>query len=721
MASHLQDTTRARRPCAPSPIALAAFALLCGTAAAQEAALPAQRVTARPLPVTADVAGFGRTEAWRSPLQSSRWSEDELARGNVDRLADLVNLNASISDSYNSPGYWDTISVRGYTLDNKTNYKRDGLPISAETSIPLDNKAGVEVLEGTSGIQSGVSSPGGLVNYIVKRPTGSVRSIRLRAAERGSLLAAADLGQRFGTDARFGLRVNAAYERLRPEIHDLQGHRSLLALAGDWRLTPDTLLEAEFEHSRKSQPSVPGYSLLGSVLPSARDVDPRLNLNNQSWSQPVVFQADTASLRFTQRLDADWSLAAHAAVQRLKTDDRLAYAYGCSAEGQYDRYCSDGSFDLSDYRSENERRHTDALDLSANGRLDTAGFAHELRAGVLLSRFAARFEDQVYSFAGFGTVDGRTQWPVPDQRTTPSTNRSEHSTEWSLRDRITLTPQLQAWLGLRHTRLERSSVNTQGGERVDPKSQSFTTPWLGLSHEFAPKQVVYASWGQGIESYVVPNRAIYADKGRFLPAQRSRQAEIGLKAEQEHWNWSAALFSIHQPALRDAPYAGGGSDGTGFYGIDGRSNRLGLQGSLAWREGPWSVQGSVQLLQARIRGSSDATIDGKRPTNVPQQAFKFGAAYELPAVTGLTLLGNLAYEGRRAALPDNSAFIPGWTRVDAGAEYRQKLEQAALTWSLGISNLFDRRAWRESPFQYGHAYLYPLAPRTWRLALQVDL
>lgn len=697
----------------PSPLCLAALAVLCGHAAAQDATLPAERITARPSPVAADVAGFGRTEAWRAPLQSSRWSEDELARGNVDRLADLVNLNASISDSYNSPGYWDTLSVRGYTLDNRTNYKRDGLPINAETGIPLDNKSGIEVLEGTSGIQAGVSSPGGLVNYIVKRPAGTVRSIRLRAAQRGSLLAAADLGQRFGTDGRFGLRVNAAYERLHPEIRDLEGHRSLLAVAGDWRITPDSLLEAEFEHSRKSQPSVPGYSLLGEVLPSARDVDPRLNLNNQPWSQPVVFQADTASLRWTQRLDADWKLIAHAAAQRLKTDDRLAYAYGCSAEGHYDRYCSDGTFDLYDYRSENERRNTDALDLSANGRFETAGLAHELRAGVLFSRLSARFQDQAYNLSPVsGTVDGRTQTEAAPLADIPNTNRSERSTEWSLRDRITITPRLQAWLGLRHTRLERSSVNTQGGERVEPVSQSFTTPWLGLSYEIAPKQAVYASWGEGIESYVVPQRPAYDNRGQFLPAQRSRQAEVGLKSEQQRWTWSGALFSIHQPYVRDA---------APFYGPDGRSNRLGLQGRVGWREGAWSVQASAQLLQARIRGSSADELNGKRPANVPQQAFKLGAAYELPAVAGLTLLGNLAYEGRRAVLPDNSVFIPGWTRVDAGAEYRQKAGEATLTWSAGISNLFDRRAWRESPFQYGHAYLYPLAPRTWRLALQVDL
>ena len=77
------------------------------------------------------------------------------------RLADVIKLDASTSDAYNTTGYWDYATVRGFVLDNKFNYRREGLPISAETYIPLDNKERVEILKGTSGIQAGTSAPGG--------------------------------------------------------------------------------------------------------------------------------------------------------------------------------------------------------------------------------------------------------------------------------------------------------------------------------------------------------------------------------------------------------------------------------------------------------------------------------------------------------------------------------------------------------------------------------
>jgi len=59
--------------------------------------------------------------------------------------------------------------------------------------------------------------------------------------------------------------------------------------------------------------------------------------------------------------------------------------------------------------------------------------------------------------------------------------------------------------------------------------------------------------------------------------------------------------------------------------------------------------------------------------------------------------------------------------VDASLRYETRLATTTLTWRAGIDNLFDRQAWREAPYQFGHVYLFPLAPRTARVSVQVDL
>ncbi len=72
-------------------------------------------------------------------------------------------------------------------------------------------------------------------------------------------------------------------------------------------------------------------------------------------------------------------------------------------------------------------------------------------------------------------------------------------------------------------------------------------------------------------------------------------------------------------------------------------------------------------------------------------------------------------------LPDNSARIPGHGRLDASMRYVQATRAGTLTWRAGVDNLLDRRAWKESPFEFGHVYLFPLPPRTLRLSVEAAL
>lgn len=710
-----------------SPLSLAA-ALLCaasGAGAQQSSALPTVSVSGRSAEAPVAIGGFGsETPVAKLPLQAAVLSADRLIDAGVDALSGLTLFDASVGDAYNAQGYVSYLKVRGFDLDNRFNYRRDGLPINAETALALGNKSGVELLKGTSGIQSGTSAPGGLVNLLVKRPTAApLTSVTLGVSERGTAEASLDWSRRFGAGQILGLRINAAAAELRPQLRDARGDKQLLALAGDWRATPDTLVEAELEWNRQSQPSQPGFSLLGDRLPSAKDIDPRTNLNNQDWSQPVVFNNQHASLRLTQRLNADWKAQAHLGVQRLKTDDRLAYPFGCTAaDGSYyaDRYCPNGDFDMWDFRSENERRNSDALDLSLAGRFVAAGMRHEIGAGVLFTRFESRFQRQAYNWAGTGNISGQVPTTADPSLTDENTNRDERSTEFYLRDAIQLAPDWQAWLGLRHTRLTRDSVRTDGS-RATHYRQDFTTPWLGISHALTAQLMAYASWGEGVESEVVPNRGRYNNPGQALPALKSRQLEIGLKSGSSTVDWGIAAFDIKRPQWRDIG-ACDDQDLSCSRVADGIARHRGLEAQADLKWGGGGLLASAMKLQARRRGSADPSLNGLKPANVAETALKLQGRQNIAMLPGLQLQAGLVYEGSRAVLPDNSIKIPGWTRLDAGLRYEQQLGgRQLLIWRAGIDNLADRRAWKESPFQYGHVYLYPLEPRTWRASLEISL
>ncbi len=675
-------------------------------------------------PPQAGVAGWGDAPLAQTPVQATVVDARQLRDAGSYRLADLVRFDPSVNDAYNSEGYIDYFTIRGFVIDNRFNFRRDGLPINAETSIPLDNKARVDVLEGLSGIVAGTSSPGGLIDVIVKRPLDApLSSAFVQWREKNSVLGSIDLSRRFGVDNAFGLRLNAAAEHLDPYVRDDVGSRRLLALAGDWRLGSGTLIEAEVETSHKAQPTQPGFSMLGNILPAPGD--PRINLNNQPWSLPTVFDADTASLRITQKLNDDWRIVAHGVTQRLRTDDRTAFPFGCTAaDGTYfpDRYCPDGTFDLYDFRSEDERRRSDALDLSVHGRFASGPLGHTLAGGVLRNVVHNRFNAETYNFAGTGNVEGTAVVPPAPDALDTNTNRDEYSTELYLRDAIAIDTRTTLWLGARHTRIARSSVATDGTSPTQ-YSQSFTTPFAAATYALWPGQIVYASWGQSVQSDVAPNLPRYINAGQAAPTAKSRQTEIGFKGASEQLEWTVAAFDIKQPLFGDLGTCVAGPDDPPdcTHTLVGDQHHLGLEASGIWRQGPWQLRAAAQALHARVEGQADDALNGKRPTNVPALSARAGASYDVAALPGLAVLGAASYESARDVLPDNSVSIPSVTRFDLGARLERRAGGVAWTLRAGVDNLFDRRAWRESPYQYSHVYLFPLAPRTFRVSLQADL
>jgi iron complex outermembrane receptor protein len=251
-------------------------------------------------------------------------------------------------------------------------------------------------------------------------------------------------------------------------------------------------------------------------------------------------------------------------------------------------------------------------------------------------------------------------------------------------------------------------------------------PFVAVSVQLGGGVLGYASAGQGIETEVAPNRPQFTNAGQPLPPLRSRQWELGLRATpdepaagQAPLGWNLALFDIVRPAFGDVG-ACDGTAGSCTRRVDGEARHTGVEASVDARAGVWSGGASVTLLRARRQGSADAAINGLKPTNVPEAALRAYAAVAPAGRPGLELRTGLSANGPRAVLPDNSVEIPGYAQWDvAGA---QRLGDAGARWTLraGIDNLLDRRAWRESPFQFGHVYLYPLAPRTLRVSLQGD-
>lgn len=708
-----------------------AFLLLAPAAAQQNSgSLADVTVTGKAAPVldvqNADVGGLGLS--WfKTPQSVSVLGADILRITGASTLSQAIKLDASLADSYNTTGYVENMSVRGFVLDPANNYRRNGLAISSYTPLALENKERIEILKGVAGLQSGVSSPGGLVNFVTKGPVpDSFNTLQLSTDSHGGVKAHLDHNGLWGP---VGVRFNVAAENLQSHFNQAHGRREFSSLALGAGITPDTSVSVDVEYHHKRQPSVPGLGLLdrngdgiGDTFPDR--INPRLNLNDQSWSLPfetttIVFQTGLKT-----RLNAHWTAQASFALQRAMVDDRIAFPDGCSnaANYVYPGLCANGDVDVYDFRSEGEERTSWGLEAQATRALKWLGLGHQLTVG-----FSGRGNRdalpplQAYNYAGSTNIYTPVRL-APDARLTErNTNTRQHAVDGFVTLVSDVGATVQTIVGLRTASLSRASARSDGSRAVTI-DQAIFTPWLAATWQVNPTSSVYASWGQGVELEVVPNRPNnFANYGETLPALKSEQLEIGWKwLIDPRFSLSAALFSIDKPYADDQAAASGlPSRMTGKKSARHQGLEVALQGRV---NAQLAVQSTLSILDARYTTALDSALIGQRVTNVPQRKASVFVNYKLSGLPGVSVHGRMGYEDGKAASADGTATLPSALQWDAGLGYAHRLSGKAVRWQLGIDNLADRIYWREAPTQpWGGIYLFPSAPRTVRLSLSIDL
>ena len=662
----------------------------------------------------ASIGGFADLPLMDIPASVVAIGRTQMQDLSIRSASDAAQYDASVGDAYNAVGYAEQFSVRGFKLNNNSGYRKDGIAIAGDTQIPLENKERFELLKGVAGLQAGLAAPGGVINFVTKRPTSTpLRSVTVEARERGSLHAEADIGGRF-EDTRFGYRINAAADRLRSYVRGADGKRQFASGAFDWQITPDAKLELDMDFQHKEQITAPGYQLIRGVeLPA--NVSPKLLLNAQPWTRPVDTDSANLGLRFAYRLNADWNATVAANKHWFKRDDYTAFPYGCSNEGEgyYPGYCSNGDYDVYDYQSVGERKTPFGLQAQLQGRLNTGALRHLLTLGTSYAERHNSYGDYVYDYAGYSNIyNPLTTDPAPGNPSTgPVTERfRDRERAVYVQDIVTLSPEFAVHAGLRYVKVDSAQQPESDLPWVSDKA-SFALPNVSLVYSPSKNWNVYGTLAHGLESGgVAPIETTNANQD--LGPNRSKQIEFGVKGiAGKDVSVSAAVFQI----TSGLEY----TDASETFVRNGRRNHRGLELSAQRAANGLAYGASLLALRARQEDTGDATLDGKRVTNVPKLKTTVWAEYAVPSVPGLKLNGQWQYAGKKTFDPENTVDVPGYHVVGLGAAYGMKLGATNVTLRARVDNLFDKFYWRDVTQDLG-GYLLPGAPRSFRLSAQFD-
>ncbi|MEX3845430.1 TonB-dependent siderophore receptor [Paraburkholderia sp. BR10882] len=672
---------------------------------------------------TSSVTGYD------APLRDTPASVTVVTRAQLDdqqakRLSDVVKNDAAVNNDYAPVGFYEGFSIRGFPIDPASAIQIDGLTISGEQNVPLENKERVEILKGMAAIDSGVVTPAGQINFVTKRPE-NVASVTAGVDSRGSTSAAVDLGRRFGVDDQFGIRINAAKENMHSYIDGTNGRRTFGSIAADWDISPRASLQLNAEFQQWIQRSASGYQLLGgTVVPSA--VSTSKLLGAQSWAKPVTTEALNLNGSFNYRFNDNWQGSIVASRSRTMIDDNVAFAYGCyyvsscGAGGTAPWFfSSNGDYDVYDYRSPGEYRRNDEVQGEIKGKFETGVFGHELLFGTNVQRRVVHMADAVYDYVGSENIYG------PDQTFAPSPNVAGPSyprlDAWQYSifgiDRVSFGEHWQVLAGGREVLLRQRSWSSLGGPQTDTDKTAFL-PMVAFVCKPVEPLSLYASYSKALSlGDQAPVRASNAYD--FLPPVQSHQIELGAKYDWlNRLSLTAALFSISKPF----EYAQPDSSSTGYTFVQhGTERHDGIELSAAGRVTTrLSLTASFAAIRARAYDSGTPAYEGHQVINVPPVRAALNAGYAVPGIAGFELLGGVEYSSWRNANEEGTARVPGWFVFNAGARYTTKIGGHKTVVRLWVDNLFNKYYWRDAGELQGDAYLFLGAPRTARLTVTYD-
>ncbi|WP_409261254.1 TonB-dependent siderophore receptor [Pseudomonas putida] len=661
----------------------------------------------------ASVGGFQPAPLLDTPASVSVFSQQLLEDRQVRLLSEVLQSDASVGDSYAPIGYYENFNVRGFELNAASSYRINGQTIAGEQNVALENKQQVELLKGLSGLQSGVSEPGGLINYVTKR-AADVRSVTVSTNAQGERYLATDLGGWFGSERQFGLRANLAHEDIRSYVDHADGRRDFASLAFDWQISPDATLQLDAEYQHREQRSVPGYQLLGgSELP--HDIDPSDRLAYQHWAKPVQTDALNLGGRFEYRFNEAWSGTLSASRSQVVIDDYSAFAWG-SEGGWQSHFSPDGDYDIYDFRSPDDTRRTDEAQAMLNGHFDALGVQHDLTVGSSAQRRTLDQRPYYNELVGSGNIYTGAPAVAPSGKAVGASEKRLDSRQYGLfvSDRIRFNEQWQTVLGAREVRLDERTWDENGVAGRHTRQYQLL-PNAALIYNPRPDTTVYASYAKGLSAGgTAPWYA--SNAAEILAPTLSHQLELGIKRDWQGMSFSAALFQIRQAYQ----YARPEGDGSYTYVQQGQQKNIGLElGASGWATSNLQLQASAAAIRARVQDSGTDAYEGHQAINVPRLRAALQAEYSLP-VPGLALLGGARYSASKYASQAGNVEVGGYTVFDLGSRYRTRVGGYDTTLRLTVDNVFDKRYWRDVGDYLGDNYLFQGAPRTARLSASIS-
>lgn len=633
-----------------------------------------------------DVGPLGN-KAWvDTPYSTTTVTKEMIENQQAQSVSEL--LKYSPSTQMQARGGMDVgrPQSRGMQGSVVANSRLDGLNVVSTTAFPVEMLERLDVLNSLTGALYGPASPAGQFNFVAKRPTEeTLRKVTLGYQSRSAFTGHVDLGGHIDDDNRFGYRVNVLNQEGEGNLDDSTLRRKLLSVALDWNIQPGTQLQLDASHYEFIQKGYPGSFSYGPniKLPSAPDPKDK-NLALSTAGNDLT--TDTVSTRLIHYLNDDWSVTAGVGWQQADRAMRNVSSKIINNQGDISRSLKDSTAA--------GRFRVLSNTATLNGHVDTGSVGHDIAlstTGYVWSLYSAKGTGPSYSWDTTNMYHPSEMYEKGDGKIITGGDRYKSSVNTqqsiTLGDTVTFTPKWSAMFYLSQSWIQSQNYN-KSGHKTGQIDENGLSPNAALMYKITPNVMAYVSYAESLEQGgTAPTNSDVKNAGQTLDPYRSKQYEMGLKADVSGMNLGAALFRLERPFAYVDP-------GDNVYKEQGNQVNNGLE--LTASGNVWqglNIYSGVTLLDPKQKDTVSDTTSDKRVVGVPKVQANVLAEYSLPSMPEWVYSANVHYTGKRAANDTNTAWASSYTTWDLGTRYTTKISNVPTTFRVVVNNVFDKHYW----------------------------
>lgn len=537
----------------------------------------------------------------------------------------------------------------------------------------------IEVLKGASSALYGGGNPGGIVNYISKRPTGErLRYVETGVNSFGNGYLGFDIGDKASETVDY--RVNGIIAGGDGYTDFSEDFRGVISPSITWspdEATKFTVL-ANYTHLDATHNGGAFLPYTGTVVDA-----PFGKISRESnFTEPSIdsYNREQASIGYEleHTFENDWTVRQNLRYGFSNVKEHSLYANGYEDGAWGSPTPVGGNYDLHRINFKHDTTvNTFLVDNQLQGKVTTGAIEHTLLFGVEYKYFSI---DQMQQTGGATPINavhpvyGAPQGPMFAPYIDQDLKRNQIG--------IYAQDQLRfgdGWIVTLNGRYDYVS-DKSAGLPAYRDHQGEASGRAGIAYEFENGITPYASVATFFNPVIENLRA-----GEQAKAETGQQYEVGVKYRPEAFDGliTASFFDLTKQNVVTGPFL----DKSQIGEVNSRGLELELQANIteAWRVTAAFTTYKLEVTEAE---NDAAAIAGKQPYLVPETQASVFAQYAFldGALEGVKLGGGVRYVGSSYADAENKYKVPDVALVDLKLGYEKD------NWGvdLNVTNFFDK-------------------------------